>query len=216
MTSLIFKDRTDAGQKLAKKLEYLQKEEPIILAIPRGGVVTGDVIAKMLGASLDIVVPRKIGAPHNPELAIGAVMHDGSFFPNIAVIEYFDVRKDFIDEQIVEQLEEIERRLMHFRGRKEYNLKDKTIILVDDGVATGSTVFVTIDWLKKQRPKRIILATPVGSRDTIERLSKIIEVMVLQNPETFGAVGEFYEYFDQVDDSQVIKIMQNYGFKPIS
>jgi putative phosphoribosyl transferase len=216
VTSLIFKDRTDAGQKLAKKLEYLQKEEPIILAIPRGGVVTGDVIAKMLGASLDIVVPRKIGAPHNPELAIGAVMHDGSFFPNIAVIEYFDVRKDFIDEQIVEQLEEIERRLMHFRGRKEYNLKDKTIILVDDGVATGSTVFVTIDWLKKQRPKRIILATPVGSRDTIERLSKIIEVMVLQNPETFGAVGEFYEYFDQVDDSQVIKIMQNYGFKPIS
>ncbi len=216
MTSLIFKDRTDAGQKLAKKLEYLQKEEPIILAIPRGGVVTGDVIAKMLGASLDIVVPRKIGAPHNPELAIGAVMHDGSFFPNITVIEYFDVRKDFIDEQIVEQLEEIERRLMHFRGRKEYNLKDKTIILVDDGVATGSTVFVTIDWLKKQRPKRIILATPVGSRDTIERLSKIIEVMVLQNPETFGAVGEFYEYFDQVDDSQVIKIMQNYGFNPIS
>lgn len=213
---MIFKDRTDAGQKLAKKLEYLQKEEPIILAIPRGGVVTGDVIAKMLGASLDIVVPRKIGAPHNPELAIGAVMHDGSFFPNIAVIEHFDVRKDFIDEQIVEQLEEIERRLMHFRGRKEYNLKDKTIILVDDGVATGSTVFVTIDWLKKQRPKRIILATPVGSRDTIERLSKIIEVVVLQNPETFGAVGEFYEYFDQVDDSQVIKIMQNYGFKPIS
>lgn len=216
MTGLIFKDRTDAGQKLAKKLEYLQKEEPIILAIPRGGVVTGDVIAKMLGASLDIVVPRKIGAPHNPELAIGAVMHDGSFFPNITVIEYFDVRKDFIDVQIVEQLEEIERRLMHFRGRKEYNLKDKTIILVDDGVATGSTVFVTIDWLKKQRPKRIILATPVGSRDTIERLSKIIEVVVLQNPETFGAVGEFYEYFDQVDDSQVIKIMQNYGFKPIS
>lgn len=213
---MIFKDRTDAGQKLAKKLEYLQKEEPIILAIPRGGVVTGDVIAKMLGASLDIVVPRKISAPHNPELAIGAVMHDGSFFPNITVIEYFDVRKDFIDVQIVEQLEEIERRLMHFRGRKEYNLKDKTIILVDDGVATGSTVFVTIDWLKKQRPKRIILATPVGSRDTIERLSKIIEVVVLQNPETFGAVGEFYEYFDQVDDSQVIKIMQNYGFKPIS
>lgn len=213
---MIFKDRTDAGQKLAKKLEYLQKEEPIILAIPRGGVVTGDVIAKMLGASLDIVVPRKIGAPHNPELAIGAVMHDGSFFPNITVIEYFDVRKDFIDVQIVEQLEEIERRLMHFRGRKEYNLKDKTIILVDDGVATGSTVFVTIDWLKKQRPKRIILATPVGSRDTIERLSKIIEVVVLQNPETFGAVGEFYEYFDQVDDSQVIKIMQNYGFNPIS
>jgi len=210
---LIFKDRVDAGQKLAKKLAHLQNEQPIILAIPRGGVVTGDVIAKTLGLPLDVIIPRKIGAPHNSELAIGAVMHDGSFFPNIEIIKNLDVMQDFIDEHLAEQLQEIERRLMHFRGRRDYDLKDKIIILVDDGIATGATVFVALDWIKKEKPKRVILATPVGSRDAIQRLSKVTEVVVLQTPETFGTVGEFYDVFDQVEDSQVIEIMHGHGFK---
>lgn len=209
---MIFKDRVDAGQKLAKKLAYLQSERPIILAIPRGGVVIGDIIAKTLGFPLDVIIPRKIGAPHNSELAIGAVMHDGSFFPNIEIIKNLDVTQDFIDEQLV-QLQEIERRLMYFRGRRDYDLKNKIIILVDDGVATGATVLVALNWIKKEKPKRVIMATPVGSRDVIQRLSKVTEVIVLQIPETFGAVGEFYDIFDQVEDSQVIEIMHSYGFK---
>jgi len=213
---LIFKDRVDAAQRLAKKLEWIKKENPVILAIPRGGVVTGDVIAKTLGLSLDIIVSRKVGAPYNPELAIGAVAHDGSFFPNSDLINTLGIPKNYLDEKIAEQMEEIEHRLVKFRGRTDYDLKNKTVVLVDDGIATGATVFVALEWIKKQNPKRVIVAIPVGPRDTIERLSKIAEVVVLDAPESFGAVGEFYHSFDQVEDYQVAEIMSGYGFRPKS
>jgi predicted phosphoribosyltransferase len=210
---MIFKDRVDAAQKLAKKLEWVKKETSVILAIPRGGVVTGDVIAKTLGLSLDIIVSRKVGAPYNPELAIGAVVHDGSFFPNSELINALGISKSYLDEKIAEQLEEIERRLVKFRGHTDYDLKNKTVILVDDGIATGATVFVALEWIKKQHPKKIIVAIPIGPRETIDRLSKIVKVVVLDAPEIFGAVGEFYQSFDQVEDYQVAEIMSSYGFK---
>lgn len=210
---MIFKDRIDAAKKLAKKLEGIKKEHPVILAIPRGGVVTGDVIAKILDAPLDVVVSRKIGSPNNPELAIGAVMHDGSFFPNSALIDALGVQRDYLDEQIADQLSEIQRRLKKFRGGINYDLKDKTVVLVDDGIATGATVFAALEWIKKQKPKRVIVAIPVGPRDTIERLSQLTEVVVLYDPMAFGAVGEFYDSFDQVEDSEVIEIMRSHGYK---
>ncbi len=213
---MIFKDRVDAAQRLAKKLEWVKKENPIILAIPRGGVVTGDVIAKTLGLSLDVIVSRKVGAPYNPELAIGAVAHDGSFFPNSELINALSIPKNYLDEKIAEQMEEIEHRLVKFRGRTDYDLKNKTVVLVDDGIATGATVFVALEWIKKQKPKRVIVAIPVGPRDTIERLSKMAEVVVLDAPVAFGAVGEFYQSFDQVEDYQVAEIMSSYGFRPKS
>ncbi|MFI5416116.1 MAG: phosphoribosyltransferase [Nitrososphaerales archaeon] len=213
---MIFKDRVDAAQRLATKLEWIKKENPVILAIPRGGVVTGDVIAKTLGLSLDIIVSRKVGAPYNPELAIGAVAHDGSFFPNSELINALGIPKNYLDEKIAEQMEEIEHRLVKFRGRTDYDLKNKTVVLVDDGIATGATVFVALEWIKKQKPKRVIVAIPVGPRDTIERLSKMAEVVVLDAPEAFGAVGEFYHSFDQVEDYQVAEIMSSYGFRPKS
>ena len=211
---MIFKDRVDAAQKLAKKLEWIKNECPVILAIPRGGVVTGDVIAKTLGLSLDIVVSRKIGAPYNPELAIGAVVHDGSFFPNSDLINMLGISKEHIAEKISEQLEEIRRRLVKFRGRIDYDLKDKTVVLVDDGIATGATVFVALEWIKRQKPKEIVVAVPVGPRETIEKLSKLATVVVLHDPVVFGAVGEFYDSFDQVEDYQVAEIMNSYGYKP--
>ncbi len=213
---MIFKDRVDAAQRLAKNLEWLKNENPIILAIPRGGVVTGDVIAKTLGLSLDVIISRKVGAPHNQELAIGAVAHDGSFFPNSELINALGISKNYLDEKIAEQMEEIEHRLVKFRGRTDYDLKNKTVVLVDDGIATGATVFVALEWIKKQHPKRVIVAIPIGPRDTIERLSKMAEVVVLDAPESFGAVGEFYHSFDQVEDYQVVEIMSSYGFKPKS
>ncbi|MDE1843894.1 MAG: phosphoribosyltransferase [Thaumarchaeota archaeon] len=213
---MMFKDRVDAAQKLAKKLVWIKNEHPVILAIPRGGVVTGDVIAKTLGLSLDIIVSRKIGAPYNPELAIGAVVHDGSFFPNSDLINALGVSKEYIGEKISEQLEEIRHRLVKFRGRADYDLKDKTVVLVDDGIATGATVFVALDWIKKQKPKEIIVAIPVGPRETIEKLSKMATVVVLHDPVVFGAVGEFYDSFDQVEDYQVAEIMSSYGYKPKS
>ncbi len=213
---MIFKDRVDAAQKLAKKLEWIKKENPVILAIPRGGVITGDVIAKTLGLSLDVIVSRKVGAPYNPELAIGAVAHDGSFFPNSDLINTLGIPKNYLDEKIAEQMEEIKHRLVKFRGRTDYDLKNKTVVLVDDGIATGATVFVALEWIKKQNPKRVIVAIPVGPIDTIERLSKMAEVVVLDAPEAFGAVGEFYQSFDQVEDYQVAEIMSGYGFRPKS
>jgi putative phosphoribosyl transferase len=211
---LVFKNREDAAEKLAKKLEGFRDENPIILAIPRGGVITGDVIAKALGAKLDIVVSRKIGAPNNPELAIGAVMHDGSFFPNSELIQMLQIPQYYIDEEIQSQLKEIERRLVKFRGSKNYDLKGKTVILVDDGIATGATIFVAIQWIKKQNPKRLVVAVPVGPQDTLERLKQIVEVVVLESPYSFGAVGEFYDVFDQVEDYTVATIMNGYGYRP--
>lgn len=211
---MMFKDRVDAAEKLAKKLQSLKIHDPVILAIPRGGVVTGDIIAKKLGAKLDIIVSRKVSAPYNPELAIGAVMHDGSFFPNTDIIIGLNVHKKFIEQEIASELKEIERRLNLFRGGKDYNLADKTVILVDDGIATGATMFAAIEWVKNQKPKQLIVAIPVGPQDTIERLSKVAEVVVLDAPLFFNAVGEFYDVFEQVEDYQVMEIMSSYGYRP--
>jgi len=215
---LIFKHREDAAKRLGDKLKILVKpaSELIILAIPRGGVVTGDVVASILGARLDIVVSRKIGAPYNSELAIGAVMHDGSFFPNEDVINMLNVSQEYVDEQISIQKQEIERRLMRFRGNKQYHLQGKTIILVDDGIATGATMFAAIRWLGKQKLKRLIVAVPVAPKDTLDRLKeeqKADDVVVLQSPLVFSAVGAFYQDFSQVSDEQVIEIMNKYRYK---
>jgi len=211
---IIFKDRVDAAKKLAEKLIWLKKEKPIILAIPRGGVVTGDVISSILGCKLDIIVSRKIGAPDNEELAIGAVMHDGSYFPNIEITRMLNVPESFVEKEIARQRKEIERRLMKFRGSKEYDLSGKTVVLIDDGIATGATIFVAAHWIKKQKPKKLIIAIPVGPPETIAKLNQIAdEVVVLQSPYVFNAVGEFYQVFDQVSDEEVQKIMSKYGYK---
>ncbi len=211
---LIFEDRADAAKRLAKRLEWLKKEEPIILAIPRGGIITGNVIASTLGAKLDIVVSRKVGAPQNPELAIGAVMHDGSYYPNEDVTRILNVPQKYIEIEISAQLKEIERRLRRFRGSQEYKLEDKIVILVDDGIATGATMFVAAKWVKKQKPKRLIIAIPVGPQETIEKLKEVADdVIVLNTPPFFNAVGEFYREFDQVSDDEVQEIMRKHGYK---
>jgi len=217
----IFKNRRDAAKRLADKLKLLIDKHPgevIILAIPRGGVVTGDVIASNIGAKLDIVVSRKVGAPYNSEVAIGAVMHDGSFFPNEDIINMSNVSQEYIDEQISIQKKEIERRLDRFRGSKQYHLQGKTIILVDDGIATGATMLAAIRWLVKQKPKSLIVAVPVAPKDTLDNLKKEVKVnkvVVLHSPTVFSAVGEFYEDFSQVSDEEVIEIMDKYRYKRV-
>ena len=184
-----------------------------ILAIPRGGVVTGDIMASILGLNLDIIVSRKIGAPDNPESAIGAVMHDGSFFANSDIIKILQIPGDYIEENIAIQMKEIQRRLWLFRYSQEYNLSGSTIILVDDGIATGASIFVAIRWIKEQNPKSLIVAIPVAPRDVIQKLEDEVgvdQVVVLETPEPFGAVGAFYEDFSQVSDDEVLRIMNKY------
>ncbi|MGI0008000.1 MAG: phosphoribosyltransferase [Nitrosopumilaceae archaeon] len=210
---MIFQNRIDAAKQLAKNLEWVKNDDPLILAIPRGGVVIGDVIASLLNAKLDIIISRKIGAPHNPELAIGALMHDMSYFPNEDIIKILRITQKYIDSQISSQLKEIERRLMKFRGTKEYQLEGRTIILVDDGIATGATMLVVIQWIKKQKPKQLIVAIPVGPKESIDKLIKIVDkVVVIESSVYFNAVGEFYREFDQIEDSQVQEIMRKHGY----
>ncbi|MBM3895497.1 MAG: phosphoribosyltransferase [Thaumarchaeota archaeon] len=210
---MLFSNRTDAGKQLAKKLEFVRKENPIILAIPRGGVMVADAIASFLGCKLDIIVSRKIGAPDNSELAIGAVLHDGSYFPNSDVLKILQVSQRYIDLEKAAQMKEVQRRLISYRGSIQYELSGKTIVLVDDGLATGATMTVVALWVKKQNPKKIIIAVPVGARETIQKLAKIVDlVVVLAIPDFFNAVGQFYENFDQVEDIEVQKIMKKYGY----
>ena len=176
MQSIIFQDRIDAGKRLAKKLSWLKqdqlKEERdrrqqsiVILAIPRGGVIIGDVIATELDAKLDIIVSRKIGAPDNPELAIGAVMPDGSYFLNQRLVNMLNVPQDYIQKEAHEQIKEIDRRLMAYRGSKEYDneFEGKAVVLVDDGIATGATMTASAKWIKNmQQCKRLVISVPVA------------------------------------------------------
>jgi predicted phosphoribosyltransferase len=176
-------------------------------------VVTGDILASILRVNLDIIVSRKIGAPENPELAIGAVMHDGSFFANSDIMNILQIPDDYVKENIAIQMKEIQRRLLLFRHSKEYNLRGSTIILVDDGIATGASIFVAIQWIKEQNPKSLIVAVPVAPRNAIEKLKDEVgvdQVVVLETPEPFGSVGAFYEDFSQVSDDEVLRIMDKY------
>lgn len=219
MQTVLFKDRTDAAKQLAERLYWLKNEiqenksSVVIVAVPRGGVVIGNIIASELGAKLDLVVSRKIGAPFNPELAIGAVMPDGSYFLN-DVAEMMNVSQDYIESQIEKEVKEIDRRLIEFRGDREYynELEDKIVVLVDDGIATGATILASAKWIKdKHNCKQLIIAVPLAPREILEDLNRAADkVMVLYTPEPFGAVGRFYHDFNQVSDDEVKEMMKKY------
>jgi putative phosphoribosyl transferase len=167
-----------------------------------------------------VVVSRKIGAPIDPEVAIGAVMPDGTYFLNDDIMQTLNVPQNYVDEQVNLQMREIERRLISFRDSTEYDseLKEKIVVLVDDGIATGATIISAVQWLKtKQNCQELIIAVPVAPRDTVDRLKQLIgnndKVLVLYSPEPFIAVGQFYEDFGQVSDDEVKKIMKRHGYK---
>lgn len=219
MQTVLFRDRTDAAKQLAERLYWLKNEiqenksSVVIVAVPRGGVVIGNIIASQLGAKLDLVVSRKIGAPFNPELAIGAVMPDGSYFLN-DVAEMMNVSQDYIESQIEKEVKEIDRRLIEFRGDREYynELEDKIVVLVDDGIATGATILASAKWIKdKHNCKQLIIAVPLAPGEILEDLKRVAdEVIVLHTPEPFGAVGRFYHDFNQVSDDEVKEMMRKY------
>jgi predicted phosphoribosyltransferase len=225
MLSIIFRDRIDAANRLTEKLMWvLNKEQKdsfsiVVLSIPRGGVIIGDVVSTKLNAKFDVVVSRKIGAPIDPEVAIGAVMPDGTYFLNEDVMLTLNMSQNYIDAQVNVQAKEIERRQLSFRGSKDYDakLKGKTVVLVDDGIATGATILSAVRWLKtKQNCQELIIAVPVAPRDTVDRLKRIVgkndKVIVLNSPEPFISVGQFYHDFGQVTDSEVKKIMKRHGY----
>lgn len=205
----MFLDRMDAGEKLADSLYKFKDEDVIILAVPRGGIAVAYDTIKRYGLKWDLIIPRKIGAPHNKEFAIGAVSVDGSYFLNNDYVKMIGISQDYIENEVSEQTREIKRRMQEYRGVDTFpEVKGKTVIIIDDGIATGFTILAVIKAVKKQGAKKIILAIPVGPRETIEEFKELVdEVICLYIPEKFYAVGSYYENFKQVTDEEVFIIM---------
>lgn len=212
-----FRDRHEAGQLLAKELASLRgRQDLIVLGVPRGGVVVAYEVARALGAPLDVYITRKIGAPYNPELAIGAVASDGTLVLDHNLIERIGVPDSYVQEETARQRQEIKRRLAAYRGsRPEVDVQGKTVILVDDGVATGATILASLRALRARRPAQLILAVPVAPEDTLQVLSAEADrVVCLHAPDLFWAVGAFYVAFDQTSDAEVIQLLQGEDSTP--
>jgi putative phosphoribosyl transferase len=207
---VIFKDRQAAGQQLAPLLEKYKKiPNGIIIGLPRGGVVVAAEIAKALELPLDVVSPRKIGAPNNPELALGAITHTGVGYFNQDIIFALGVSEKFIAGEI-EQEKRVAtaRQKMYRKNRPPLEVKDKVCILVDDGLATGATMKACIQWVKEEKASRIIVAIPVSPPDTLEEIRAMCdEVICISAPPFFQAVGQFYEDFRQTSDEEVIELL---------
>jgi len=200
----------DAGKRLASALTRFKSKDTLVLAIPRGGVVVGFEISKALGVPLDIIVPRKIGAPDNPELAIGAVTEDGTTILNERLVNDLGVSEDFIKEESERQRVEIERRLESYRGDAPYpSLKNRVVIIVDDGIATGYTMKAALASVRKKGAKAVVIAIPVGPPSTIKELERVTDhVICLYTPEEFYAIGEFYDDFSQTTDEEVKRLFR--------
>lgn len=207
---MFFQDRRAAGQQLAEKLlEFKNDPQAVVLGLPRGGVITADEVARFLNLPLDIIVTRKISAPDSKELAIGALTEDGRPIFNNDLIEALEVSPEYIDSEIDKQKQEAKRRLEKYRrGREVLNLKNKIAILVDDGIATGSTMIAAISSAKAKGAIKIIVASPIIAADTMDKFKTLAEVVCLDKPLYFGAVGEFYESFEQTTDEEVQKILK--------
>jgi len=200
----------DAGLQLAKKLSlYKDKENIVILAIPRGGLPLGAIVAKSLNAQLDVALSKKIGHPFNKEFAIGAVSLD-----NIILDDNTKISIGYIEKESKRLREKLKKRQnQYFKNRSPQSLKDKIAIIIDDGIATGNTIRVTAQLVYEQKPEKIVVAIPVAPKSTVQKLratSYIDEVVCLEIPFNFQAVGQFYMNFDQVSDEEAIKILDDF------
>ena len=206
----MFSDRKEAGEILAEKLEKLRLENPVVLAIPRGGVVVGYEVARKLKAPLDVIVPRKLGAPGNPELAIGAVAEDGTIILDSSLIDYLEVDEEYIKKEKERQVKEIKRRLNAYRGRfSRLEIERRDVVIVDDGIATGATIRAAIASARKRKPASLTLAVPVAPPSTIEKLREEVDrIVCVSTPEPFFAIGLFYTDFRQTTDEEVIRLLE--------
>lgn len=207
----MFRDRRDAGIQLADKLKgHKHSGEAIVLALPRGGVVTGFEIARVLDLPMDVLIVRKIGFPGQSEFGIGAVSETGTVVLNSAIISSCGVEDEYIQIEIARQKEEVERRIRIYRkGKRIPDLEGKKIILVDDGVATGATLKAAISALKKEKIKGLIAAIPVSPPETAEELKGMVdEFICLNTPADFMAVGNYYDDFQQVPDQTVVEMLE--------
>jgi len=207
---LLFRDRFEAGKKLAAALVEFKGKNPVVLGIPRGGVIVADEVARALDAPLDIVVTRKIEAPGEPEYALGAVTQEGEVIMDRQAAESLGASREYLENQVKKKREEVTERMKKFRGQAPYpELEGRIVIIVDDGIATGSSVSAAVMSVKKRKPKEIVVAVPVAPKDAVETLaSDVNRVVCLETPGPFLAIGEFYTVFDQVEDEEVKRILE--------
>ena len=208
---LYFKDRVEAGNLLGEKLADLKDEKNVIvLAIPRGGVIIADQVAAALNITLGLIVVRKIGHPLNPEFAMGAVTDNGHLVGTVGDLQGVDAK--WLKEEIDRQINEAKRRKELYLNNKILDVLGKTVILIDDGIATGMSMLAAIKEVQDRKASKIIVAVPVAAKDTAEKISSYVdEFRSVEIPEYFlGAIGAYYDNFPQVTDQEVIEIMKKY------
>ena len=205
----LFRNRVEAGRKLAMALADYKGKEVVVLGIPRGGVVVASEVARALGAPLDLVVTRKIEAPGEPEYALGAVTQEGDVIMDRQAAESLGASQAYLEDQIRKKREEVKERMERLRGNAPYpELEGKVVIIVDDGIATGSSVGAAVISVKKRKPREIVVAVPVAPADSVKTLSEEgAKVVCLETPRLFFAIGEFYGDFNQVEDLEVRRIL---------
>jgi putative phosphoribosyl transferase len=205
-----YADRRDAGRRLAERLSALAAEKPVVVALPRGGVPVAKEIADALDAPLEILAVRKLGSPQNPEYGIGAVAEDGTTVVDAEAAAVVGVRNGELDEIVAREVTELARRVRAYRGdRPPLDLENRTVIVVDDGVATGLTDTAALRAVRRRRPRRLVLAVPVCSPDSLGRLRKEAdEVVCLRTPPLLRGVSQYYRDFSQVSDEEVLRDLQ--------
>ncbi len=207
---MIFEDRSDAGKRLARQLEtYAHRPDVVVLGVPRGGVVVAFEIAAALGVPLDVFLSRKLGVPGQTELAFGAVSASGGRYLDEYILRTAAISAEQVEWITAEVRKELDRRALVYRGdRPALQVAGKTVILADDGVATGASVYAAIQALRQMQPAKLVLAVPVAPRSTSEWLRRVVdEIVYLALPEPFAAVGEFYRNFTQVEDAEVVRLL---------
>jgi predicted phosphoribosyltransferase len=210
-SSRLFQDRKEAGRLLGENLKMMAwtKESPVVLGILRGGIIVAREVARILEGQLDIILSRKISAPLNPELAIGAISENGDLYLNEDLVSRTDAPSSYIDEQKEGQLGIINQRIKYFRKDfPKIKLAGRQVIITDDGVATGATMLASIWSVKRENPRKVVVALPVGPEDSLWQLAQEVDLVVcLRSPEFFAAVGEFYFKFEQTGDEEVLQII---------
>jgi putative phosphoribosyl transferase len=205
-----FRDRFDAGRALSGELGEYKGNNVLVLGVPRGGVVIAYQVALTIKGEMDIVLAHKLGTPGHSELAMGAVSENGEFFINKELVRSMGINENQIDAEKHRQFEELKRRAEIFRVvQPKIPVKDRIVIVTDDGVATGSTTLAAIWAVRSEKPAKLVLAVPVGPEDTVERLSREVDELVcLATPPYFSAVGQFYMQFAPVEDGDVLTIIK--------
>jgi len=208
----MFKDRIEAGKRLALKFKGRELKKPLVAGIPRGGVITAAALAEEIGAELDVVLAKKLRAPFQAELGIGAVGENGEIIINEGARRAFGISNDYYQQEAARQMRELEeRRLLYRKVRRRAEIFDRSVIVVDDGIATGSTVKAAVEVIRGQAPREIIVAVPVAAEESLEKVAQAADdVVCLHTDPQFFAVGQFYEKFEQTSDIEVVETLKRF------